>query len=227
MGFHEGFDPSTVGRLSAHTGRHLAASNAHALPFVAKLAAPAVIAGASVLYPGHHQAAHHPPQPAHPAAPRRNEIRLTAALAPAQEDAAYAAHEAAARGAIRQQDLARAAAARHARELAAAAARARAAAAQAQQQVQQPVVTADAEVSASGFEGCVIQAESGGDPTAYNPASGASGLFGFLLSTWDSLPASAGYPGGASTAPASVQEEAFQELYAEDGTSPWAPYDGC
>jgi hypothetical protein len=33
--------------------------------------------------------------------------------------------------------------------------------------------------------------------------------------------------GGAQTAPASVQEAAFDKLYAEAGTSPWAPYDGC
>jgi hypothetical protein len=80
-------------------------------------------------------------------------------------------------------------------------------------------------VSASGFEGCVIQAESGGDPTAYNASSGASGLFGFLLSTW--ISAGVGYPGGAYTAPVSVQEQAFAIIYARDGTSPWAPYDGC
>jgi len=29
------------------------------------------------------------------------------------------------------------------------------------------------------------------------------------------------------TAPVSVQEAAFAKLYAEAGTSPWAPYDGC
>lgn len=80
-------------------------------------------------------------------------------------------------------------------------------------------------VSASGFEACVIQRESGGDPTAYNSSSGASGLFGMLLSTWDSL--GLGYPGGAYTAPVSVQEQGFAILYARDGTSPWAPYDGC
>lgn len=75
------------------------------------------------------------------------------------------------------------------------------------------------------FEQCVIQRESGGDPTAINLSSGASGLFGMLLSTWDSL--GLGYPGGAYTAPVSVQERGFAILYARDGTSPWAPYDGC
>lgn len=87
-----------------------------------------------------------------------------------------------------------------------------------------------APVSGSGlssFEACVISRESGGNPRAYNNSSGASGLFGMLLSTWLSLPASAGYPGGAYTAPVSVQEQAFAELYARDGTSPWRAYDGC
>lgn len=76
----------------------------------------------------------------------------------------------------------------------------------------------------SAFEQCVIQRESGGDPTAYNASSGASGLFGFLLSTWDSL--GIGYPGGAYTAPASVQVQGFWKLYGEDGGAPWNA-DGC
>jgi len=82
-------------------------------------------------------------------------------------------------------------------------------------------------VAASGFEGCVIARESGGNPTAYNNSSGASGLFGFLLSTWMATPEGAGYPGGAYTAPAGVQEAAFAYVYAREGTAPWAPYDGC
>jgi LysM repeat protein len=79
----------------------------------------------------------------------------------------------------------------------------------------------------SAFESCVISAESGGNPTAVNPSSGAGGLFQFLPSTWASLGYAGQYPGGAQTAPASVQEAAFAQLYAEAGTSPWAPYDGC
>jgi predicted secreted protein len=76
----------------------------------------------------------------------------------------------------------------------------------------------------AAFTACVIRAESDGDPTAYNPST-ASGLFGFLLSTWDAL--GIGYPGGAYTAPVSVQYEGFYKEYAERGTAPWAPYDGC
>lgn len=79
----------------------------------------------------------------------------------------------------------------------------------------------------SGFEACVIARESGGNPTAVNPTSGAGGLFQFLPSTWAALGFAGAYPGGAQTAPASVQVQAFWKLYAEAGTSPWAPYDGC
>jgi len=79
----------------------------------------------------------------------------------------------------------------------------------------------------SAFEACVISRESSGNPRAVNPASGAGGLFQFLPSTWASLGYAAAYPGGAQTAPVSVQEAAFAKLYAEAGTSSWAPYDGC
>jgi resuscitation-promoting factor RpfC len=78
-----------------------------------------------------------------------------------------------------------------------------------------------------GFEACVISHESGGNPRAVNPTSGAGGLYQFLPSTWASLGFASAYPGGAQTAPVSVQRAAFAKLYAEAGTSPWAPYDGC
>ena len=96
-----------------------------------------------------------------------------------------------------------------------------------QPQAPQPQAPAASTAGMSAFESCVISRESGGDPTAYNPSSGAGGLFGFLPSTWASLGYSASYPGGAQTAPSSVQEAAFSKLYAEAGTAPWAPYDGC
>lgn len=82
-------------------------------------------------------------------------------------------------------------------------------------------------VAASGFEACVIARESGGNPQAYNPTSGAGGLFQFLLSTWIALGYGSSYPGGAQTAPASVQVAAFWAEYAQAGTAPWRPYDGC
>lgn len=43
----------------------------------------------------------------------------------------------------------------------------------------------------------VMQCESRGDPLAYNPASGASGLFQFIPSTWAWSSENAGF-GGAS-----------------------------
>ena len=79
----------------------------------------------------------------------------------------------------------------------------------------------------SAFEQCVIRAESGGNPQAVNASSDAGGLFQFLPSTWAALGFAGAYPGGAQTAPVSVQEQAFAKEYAESGTSAWGPYDGC
>lgn len=70
----------------------------------------------------------------------------------------------------------------------------------------------------SAFERCVAWRESGNNPTA-----SSAGLFGILPSTWASL----GYPGTAGTSSVALQKQAFNRLYAMDGTSPWAPYDGC
>jgi hypothetical protein len=70
----------------------------------------------------------------------------------------------------------------------------------------------------SSFEQCVAWRESGDNPTA-----SSAGLFGILPATWAQL----GYSGTAGQAPVSLQKAAFQRLYAQYGTSPWAPYDGC
>ncbi len=70
----------------------------------------------------------------------------------------------------------------------------------------------------SSFEQCVAWRESGDNPTA-----SSSGLFGILPSTWASL----GFPGTAGTSSVALQKAAFDKLYAQYGTSPWAPYDGC
>ena len=78
----------------------------------------------------------------------------------------------------------------------------------------------------SGYQGCVISRESGGNPAAYNPASGAGGLYQFLPSTWASTPYGPAYPGGAQTAPVAVQNAAYAWLYARSGSSPWSS-DGC
>lgn len=73
------------------------------------------------------------------------------------------------------------------------------------------------------FQACVIARESGGNPSAVNPSSGAGGLYQFLPSTWAGL----GYSGLPQNAPVWEQNQAFQKEYSESGTSAWAPYDGC
>jgi LysM repeat protein len=70
----------------------------------------------------------------------------------------------------------------------------------------------------SSFQQCVSWRESGNNPNA-----SSAGLYGILPSTWASL----GYSGTAGAASVAQQNQAFQKLYAQDGTSPWAPYDGC
>jgi hypothetical protein len=70
----------------------------------------------------------------------------------------------------------------------------------------------------SAFEQCVAWRESGDNPTA-----SSAGLFGILPAIWASL----GYTGTAGQATIAQQKAAFSKLYAEDGTQPWAPYDGC
>jgi LysM repeat protein len=69
----------------------------------------------------------------------------------------------------------------------------------------------------SSFQQCVAWRESSNTPT--DP----DGLYGILPSTWASL----GYSGSAGQASVAQQNAAFQQLYARDGTQPWAPYDGC
>lgn len=66
------------------------------------------------------------------------------------------------------------------------------------------------------FQACVAFRES-------TNGAGSSNIYGILNSTWSSL----GLPGSAYTASRAQQDAAFQELYARDGTAPWAPYDGC
>jgi len=78
--------------------------------------------------------------------------------------------------------------------------------------------------AASGsFQQCVIQAESGGNASAVNPSSGAGGLYGFLPSTWQAL----GHSGLPENASVAEQNQAFQQEYAQSGTSAWSAYDGC
>ena len=83
--------------------------------------------------------------------------------------------------------------------------------------------TAGSYHGSGGYESCVIARESGGNAGAVNPSSGAGGLYQFLPSTWHSL----GYAGLPQNASVSTQKAAFQRLYAQAGTSPWSPSDGC
>jgi len=75
----------------------------------------------------------------------------------------------------------------------------------------------------TGYEQCVIRNESGGNPQALNTSSGASGLYQFLDSTWQSV---TGLSGSARNYSVATQRAAFLKLYAEAGRSPWIT-DGC
>ena len=86
-----------------------------------------------------------------------------------------------------------------------------------------PVAQTATYTGGSGFQACVIARESGGNPSAVNPTSGAGGLYGFLPSTWQAL----GHSGLPENASVAEQNQAFQQEYARSGTSAWGPYDGC
>ena len=90
--------------------------------------------------------------------------------------------------------------------------------------VTQPASTLTATYSGgSGYQACVIAAESGGNPSAVNPSSGAGGLYQFLPSTWAAL----GHSGLPQNASVAEQNQAFQQEYAQSGGAAWSPYDGC
>jgi hypothetical protein len=74
-----------------------------------------------------------------------------------------------------------------------------------------------------GFQSCVIQRESGGNPSAVNASSGAGGLYGFLPSTWQAL----GHSGLPENASVAEQNAAFAQEYAQSGGAAWSAYDGC
>ena len=69
-----------------------------------------------------------------------------------------------------------------------------------------------------------MQAESSGNPQAYNPTSGTMGLLQFLEATWLQY-------GGAMYASTPLQATAQQQMnvgvraYEADGWAPWAPDD--
>lgn len=74
----------------------------------------------------------------------------------------------------------------------------------------------------------IAQCESGGDYTAENPRSSASGKYQFLASTWHDGGYAERYGvAHASEATPEQQEEAARELYAASGTRPWNASKHC
>ena len=69
----------------------------------------------------------------------------------------------------------------------------------------------------------VIACESHGDPLAYNPYSGASGLFQFILGTWDWASSNAGFGGASPFEPdANIASAAWLVQHSMDqGNDPW------
>lgn len=72
----------------------------------------------------------------------------------------------------------------------------------------------------------IIQCESLGDPGAYNPYSGASGLFQFIPGTWAVASVRAGYSGVSVFDPeANVASAAWlASYYQAAGRNPWTPW---
>jgi len=86
--------------------------------------------------------------------------------------------------------------------------------------------TSDSQVDASdysGFQACVIAAESGGDSQVTN-SSGHYGLYQFSYSTWVAY---GGSPSEFGDATVAEQNAVFETAMADGGESNWAPYDGC
>jgi hypothetical protein len=125
------------------------------------------------------------------------------------------------RQASRHHDRVKAARAAIARAKAAASARAQAAAeaaaAAAQEADQARTVTASAASAGSPLPECTWLPESGGDPTAVNPTSGAGGYYQIMPSTW----AAYGGTGLPQDAPLSEQTAIAEQIWATQGPSAW------
>jgi hypothetical protein len=80
-----------------------------------------------------------------------------------------------------------------------------------------------APLNISGVWACIMRLESGGNPHAVNPSSGAGGLFQFLPSTWASL-GGTGRPQDASPA---LQFAMAQKLQARSGWGQWVTHGAC
>jgi len=73
------------------------------------------------------------------------------------------------------------------------------------------------------FQACVAYRESRDEPQVVN-ASGHYGLYQMSYTDWI---AGGGSPADFGSASVAEQDAVFARLYAQYGTSPWAPYDGC
>jgi hypothetical protein len=94
--------------------------------------------------------------------------------------------------------------------------------------VERPVQAAGSNVSTAGmgsFQSCVITRESGGNPQIWNHQGYPYwGLYQFGAATWA---AHGGIPADWGHAGAAEQTRVFWNTVRDDGTSDWAPSDGC
>ena len=93
-------------------------------------------------------------------------------------------------------------------------------------QMKQPQQSTSSKGSSAGTPAgmeAIVQRESGGDPTAVNPSSGAAGKYQFLQSTWDNV-APAQYKGvSPAKVPENVQDQVAHKLWnGGSGASHWA-----
>jgi hypothetical protein len=76
---------------------------------------------------------------------------------------------------------------------------------------------ASAAPSGSPLPACTWQPESGGNPSAVNPSSGAGGYYQIMPSTW----AAYGGSGAPQSAPMSEQTAIAQKIYQSQGPGAW------
>ena len=87
-----------------------------------------------------------------------------------------------------------------------------------------PVALAELPASADPVLDPIVQCESGGDPTAQNASSSASGLYQMVDGTWKAYGGSTAHARQASVA---EQTAVAQRLLADEGTSPWNASRSC
>lgn len=74
--------------------------------------------------------------------------------------------------------------------------------------------------------GPIVACESGGNPTASNPSSTASGLYQFLDTSWKAY-GGGQYASRAKFATPAQQTEIANRAFAQSGLSPWTASRGC